>query len=121
VLITWLQSKKGSKDFGAIVKEQTLHWFSSLIVVGGALLLEQSGRIDESSASLVVLLILSLATMLDGIRIGWQFSVVGFFLGACSIIVAFTDQFMLFASVLAALIITFSIFWEIWTHKRPKQ
>ncbi len=57
VLITWLQSKKNGGNSGAIVKEQSLHWACSLIVVGGAFLLEQSGRIDEQSASLVILLI----------------------------------------------------------------
>lgn len=118
VLISWLQAKKADTDFGAIVKEQTLHWATSLIVVGGAFLLQQSGRLDESSASLVVLLILSLATMLDGIRIGWQFSLVGFFLGACAIIVAYLEQFMLAASLLAVAITACTIFWEIWIHKR---
>lgn len=118
VLISWLQAKKGDTDFGAIVKEQTLHWVTSLIVVGGAFLLQQSGRLDESSASLVVLLILSLATMLDGIRIGWQFSLVGFFLGACAIIVAYLEQFMLASALLAIAIIACTILWEVRMHKR---
>ncbi len=118
VLVSWLQSKKGDTDFGAIVKEQTLHWTTSLIVVGGAFLLQQSGKLDESSASLVVLLLLSLATMLDGIRVGWQLSLVGFFLGACAIIIAYFEQFMLASALLAILIITGTIIWEVWTHKR---
>lgn len=118
VLISWLQAKKGEIDFGAIVKEQTLHWTASLVVVGGAFLLQQSGRIDKFSASLVMLLILALATMLDGIRIGWQFSLVGFFLGACAIILAYFEQFMLVASLLAVGIIACTILWEIWIHKR---
>lgn len=121
VLITWLQAKKTDIDFAAIVKEQTLHWATSLLVVGGAFLLQKSGRLDESSASLVVLLILSLATMLDGIRIGWQFSLVGFFLGACAIIVAYLEQFMLASSLLALAIIACTILWEIWIHKRAYQ
>jgi hypothetical protein len=89
VLVTWLKGR-GGQDFAAIIKEQTLHWLSTLIVIGGAFLLEQANRLDQYSASLVILLILSLATILDGIRIGWQLSVVGFFLGACAILIAFT-------------------------------
>lgn len=121
ILVTWLQAKKSDIDFAAIVKEQTLHWSTSLLVVGGAFLLQKSGRLDETSASLVILLILSLATMLDGIRIGWQFSLVGFFLGACAIIVAYLEQFMLAAASLAIGIIAVTILWEIWIHKRAYQ
>lgn len=118
VLVSWLQSKKADTDFGAIVKEQTLHWTTSLIVVGGAFLLQKSGRLDESSASLVILLLLSLATMLDGIRVGWQLSLVGFFLGACAIIIAYVEQFILASALLAIAIITCTILWEVWRHKR---
>ncbi|MFM8342845.1 MAG: hypothetical protein ACKN9F_11590 [Methylomonas sp.] len=118
VLISWFKSKKTDLDFGAIVKEQALHWLTTLMVVGGAFLLQQSGRLDETSASLVVLLILALATMLDGIRIGWQLSLVGFFLGACAVLIAYLEQFMLVAGLLAIVIIACTIVWEIWTHKR---
>jgi hypothetical protein len=121
VLINWLQTKKTDQDFGAIVKEQFLHWTSALVTVGGVFLLQKSGQLTEISASLVVLLILSLATVLDGIRIGWQFSLVGFFLGACAIIVAYTPQFMLLSALLALLIVAATIAWEVWTHKRAYQ
>jgi hypothetical protein len=121
IVITWLKSKKSETDFAAIVKEQTLHWSSSLIVVGGAFLLQKSGRLDETGASLVVLLILALATILDGIRIGWQFSLIGFFLGACAIIIAYIEQFMVAAISLAIVIIICTIFWEIRIHKRAYQ
>ncbi|MCF6202298.1 MAG: hypothetical protein L3J59_01310 [Methylococcaceae bacterium] len=40
-------------------------------------------------ASLVILLLLSLATMLDGLRIGWCFSQVGLYLGISSVIRCF--------------------------------
>lgn len=121
VVISWIQSKKKDLDFVALVKEQTLHWLVTLLVVGGAFLLQQSGRLDESNASLVVLLILSLATTLDGIRVGWQLSLVGLFLGSCAILIAYTEQFMLAAAALAITIIICTILWEIWIHKRAYQ
>ncbi len=118
VIISWIQSKKTELDFLALVKEQTLHWLVTLLVVGGAFLLQQSGRLDENSASLVVLLILSLATMLDGIRVGWQLSLVGLFLGICALLIAYLEQFMWAASLLAVAIVIGTIAWEIWLHKR---
>lgn len=116
--ITWLKAKKGQADFAAIIKEQSLHWGYSLIVVGGAFLLQKSGKLDAGGASLVVLLILALSTMLDGIRIGWQFSLLGFFLGACALLIAYIEKFMLAAIILAIAIIGGTLLWENWFHKR---
>lgn len=121
ISISWLQSKNRDIDLGSIAKEQSLHWLSTVLIASGAFFLQKSGRLDEFSASLVVLLILALATMLDGIRIGWQFSLVGFFLAACAVIVAFVEQFMLACSGLAILIVAATIAWEIWMHKRAYQ
>lgn len=121
VIISWIQSKKKEIDFVDLVKEQVLHWLATLLVVGGAFLLQQSGRLDETNASLVVLLILSLATTLDGIRVGWQLSLVGLYLGSCAILIAYTQQFMLAASGLAIAIVICTILWEIWIHKRAYQ
>ncbi len=118
VLIAWLQSKKHDVlDFTHIVKEQFLHWFTSLVVVGGAFLLQKSGQLNEISASLVILLILSLATMLDGIRIGWRFSLVGLYLGSSAVVVAYFENFMWVEIVIAIAIVAMTIIWEIWINK----
>ncbi len=118
ILIAWLQSKKHDvMDFTSILKEQFLHWTTSLVVVGGTFLLQKSGQLTETSASLVILLILALATMLDGIRIGWRFSVVGLYLGISSIIVAYIEDFMWVEIVLAIITVILTIFWEIWIDK----
>ncbi len=121
ILIAWLQSKQQDvSDFATILKEQFMHWSTSLIIVGGAFLLQQSGRLDEISASLVILLILSLATILDGIRIGWRFSLVGLYLGISSIVVAYLENFMWLEILIAIAIVAMTIMWEIWLNKRSK-
>ncbi len=120
--IAWLQSKQQETvDFSEIVKEQSLHWITTLLVVGGAFLLQKSGQLNEVNASLVILLILSLATMLDGNRIGWHFSFVGLFLGMSSIIIAFFDSFMWVVCILAIAIVAMTILWEIWMNKRAEK
>lgn len=119
ILIAWLQSKQHDVDnFTQILKEQFMHWSTSLLIVGGAFLLQKSGQLDEISASLVILLILSLATILDGIRIGWRFSLVGLFLGISAIVVAYFENFMLIDALIAIAIIALTIMWEIWITKR---
>lgn len=76
ILIGWLQSKHRTEDLKLILREQTIHWATSLFAVAGIFLIHQSGRIAEDDAGLIILLILSLATMLDGLRVGWRFSLV---------------------------------------------
>lgn len=118
IIIAWLQSKHKDDDFKDIVKEQSLHWLTTLLVVAGAFLLRTSGQLSADSASLVILLLLSLATTLDGLRIGWRFSLVGLFLGSTAIIRAFYEPFMLIDIVIAVFIIVATFLWEYWMNKR---
>lgn len=117
IFVSWLQTKTNENDFGEIVKAQGLHWLHTLIIVGAASLLNKSGQLTDMSASLVILLILALATMLDGIRIGWQFSLLGFFLAACAIVAAYFEQFIRLSIGLAALVIAGTFLWEYWRRK----
>ncbi|NJA06552.1 MULTISPECIES: hypothetical protein [Methylomonas] len=121
IAIGRMKAKNHTFDFAAAFKEQLLHWASAVLVAGGAFLLQKSGRIDENAATLVVLLILSLATMLDGIRIGWQLGLIGLFLGACAIIIAYVEQFMLPVSVLAGLLVIVTLYWEFKSRKQADQ
>ncbi|WP_031433966.1 hypothetical protein [Methylomarinum vadi] len=121
ILIAWLQSKQQDVSyFAKILKEQFMHWSASLLIVSGAFLLQQSGRLNETNASLVILLILSLATILDGIRIGWRFSLVGLYLGISSVVVAYIENFMWLEALIAIAIVTLTIIWEIRLNKRIK-
>ncbi len=120
ILIAWLQSKHKPGAFAEIVKDQSLHWGTTLLVVGGTFLLQKSGHLNAESAALVILLLLSLATILDGLRIGSRFSLVGLFLGCSSVIAAFFEYFMWINTVIAILIITLSILWEVWKNKREQ-
>ncbi len=118
ILIGWLQSKHRAEDFKLILREQSLHWSTSMLVVGGVFLIHQPGRIAEDDAGLVILLILSLATMLDGLRVGWRFSLVGLFLWISAIIAAYTQHFLWIELMIAILIVLGTIFFEYWLEKK---
>ncbi len=120
IIIAWLQSKHIEGEFKKIVKEQSLHWGTTSLVVLGAFLLRNAGQLSAGSASLVILLLLCLATMLDGLRIGWRFSLVGLFLGAVSIVRAYYEPFLLIDTAIAATIIMLTFIWEYWIEKRAK-
>ncbi|MEC4747988.1 hypothetical protein [Methylomicrobium sp. Wu6] len=113
IILGWLKSRQSSEDFVSVLREQALHWFCSLLVVGGASLVLK----PENNSGLIILLILSLATVLDGLRVGWRFSVVGIFLGISAVIPTYTDHFFWVELVIVAAIITLTIIWSFWLRK----
>ncbi|MGR9052154.1 MAG: hypothetical protein ACU84J_05855, partial [Gammaproteobacteria bacterium] len=44
LFIAWLQSKHRSSDLKAILRDQSLHWGTSMLIVGAAFLIQHSGR-----------------------------------------------------------------------------
>ncbi len=112
IFVSKLQSQTNDNDFANIVKEQGLHWLHTLLVVIVSSLLHKSGQLSDEGASLVILLLLALATMLDGMRIGWQFTVLGFFLAASTIVIAFIESFMWACVGLAIVVAAGTYYWE---------
>ncbi|MDD2760226.1 MAG: hypothetical protein PHH11_08015 [Methylomonas sp.] len=117
ILVSWLQSKRGEIEFGDIVKAQATHWLLTFLVVAAAFLVQKSGQLTETSASLVILLLLAMATMLDGSRIGWQFTLIGLFLAACAIIIAYVDAFIWICIGLAFTVVIATFLWNKWVLK----
>jgi hypothetical protein len=115
IIIGWLQSKHRSEDIKIILSEQALHWTASLLVVGGAFLVQKAE--GATDAGLVILLILSLSTILDGLRVGWRFSLVGLFLGTSAVIAAYTEHFFWIEFLIAILIVLATVLWEIWIER----
>ncbi len=113
IIAGWAQAKvKGEVhgySLGALLKVQALHWGGALCTVIGIFVLRFSQIIDEKATALVILLILGLATFLDGIRIGWRFSLIGVFLGISAMLIALLQQFLPFVILLAILLIVYTI------------
>ena len=102
--------------FRQLLKIQLLHWGGVLCTVIGVFVLRYEQLIDEDGTALVMLLILGLATFLDGIRIGWRFSLVGIFLGVSAMIIAYMEQFLPLVVLLAIILIVYSVY-----HGRRKR
>lgn len=118
LLIGWLQSRFNPQNFRRILRAQALHWLAVLMTIIGAFMVEKSGRIQPQDAGLVILLMLSLAIMLDGMRVGWRFSLVGLFLGVSAVIAAYTVHFWWIGLLIALLLVAITILWQIWQTKR---
>ena len=113
IILGWIQSKQSGENFMTVLREQALHWFFSLLVVGGASIVLK----PENDSGLIILLILSLATVLDGLRVGWRFSVVGIFLGVSAVIPIYTQHFFWVELMIVATIITLTIIRSFWLRR----
>lgn len=95
-----------------VIFAQFFHWGATLLTVVGIFLLLKAGRLNYENSGLVLLLIIGLATFLDGYRISWRFSLIGAMISVTAIIAAFVEQFIwpvLFVAILVAVI---AVFWE---------
>jgi hypothetical protein len=118
--IAWQQSRHRMTDFKKILREQSLHWFTSLLVVEGVFSLQKSEHLTQEDAGLVIMMILAQSTILDGLRVGWRFSLVGIFLGISAIIAANTHHFFWIELIIAILIVAVTILIEVWQERRAQ-
>lgn len=95
-----------------LFKVQSLHWLGSLAAVFCVFAFAEEGRMSLETASLMILLILALATFLDGVRIGWRFSLAGMYLALTSLIANYVEDFMIWLFALAIAIIVLTLLWE---------
>lgn len=109
VFVAWLQSRNTDANFTDVLKAQGMHWLHTIIVVIAASFLNKSGQLTGITANLVILLVLGLSAMLDGCHVGWEFSLLGFFLVGCAIIIGYIPGF-LWASIVLAIVIVIASF-----------
>lgn len=112
--VAWLQTKSGDADFGDMLKAQAMHWLHTIVVVIAASFLNKSGQLSGVSADMMILLILGMSAMLDGYHVGWEFSLLGFFLVGCAVIIGYFHPFMWACVALSLVIVAASfmrVFW----------
>ncbi|MEE9411534.1 MAG: hypothetical protein V3V22_00635 [Methylococcales bacterium] len=105
MLISIVQSKQRGSFIKEILIEQSLHWIGAILALFGVLLIVHAGSLTHYSAGLMFLLILSLATYLDGIRIGWRFGLIGNYLGLAAVVMAYSSHSMWILYFTAMLIV----------------
>ncbi len=95
-----------------LFKMQSLHWLGSLVAVLCLFSFVEAGHMTQEATGLMVLLILALTTFLDGIRIGWRFSLTGMYLAAAVVGANLLESFMPWMFGLAVLIIAITVYRE---------
>lgn len=101
---------KGEKT--RLVTSQLFHWGSTLAAIAVVYAFFHSGQIQNETISLVILLILALSAFLDGIHVGWHFSVVGVLLAISAIIISYVDEYLWIIAIVAIIFIAASYYWN---------
>lgn len=120
ITIAWLQNKSKATGFMVILREQSLHWLTSLLMLEGIYILLTHGHLSSEDAGLVIMMILSQSTILDGVRIGWRFSLVGIFLGITAMVAVYTQHFFWIGAVLLCCILITSVLGQMWLNSKRK-
>lgn len=95
-----------------LITSQLFHWGSTLIAVLVVYAFLHSGQIQNVTVSLMILLVLSLSTLLDGIHVGWHFSVLGILLAISTVIVTYLDEYLWVLAIIAMIFIAIPFLWN---------
>ena len=119
LIIGWSRARRLDLPIAQTLSVQVINWAATGVAIIGVFLLLKAGRLNFENTGLVLLVLLGLATFLDGYRINWRFSLVGVLLFLSAIAAAFLEQYVwvvLFIMTALAGIILFLEF-----HKRSRR
>jgi hypothetical protein len=112
----WRSKKLGLLKNGKLLYQQAILWGAALVAVAVIYRLRDAGRINVDTTGLLVLLMLTFATFVDGMLVSWKLYVVSALLLLTLLMAAYVGQFLwiitLAAVVLIALVLVFVV-WKI--------
>lgn len=98
--------------FTKLLVTQLIHWGVTLIAIILSFAFVKTGRMTYDGSGLVILLILSLLTFLDGYHVGWRFYLAGVFLAITTVLAAYVEEFMWILLIIAVASIVFAVYFE---------
>ena len=77
-----------------LVLTQLFHWGSTLVAIIIIYAFFHTGQLQFESIGLMIVLVLALSAFLDGVHVGWHFSVLGILLAIIAVTVSYVEQFI---------------------------
>ena len=111
VVIGRSRTTRSSPVLDNLILMQTIHWGATLLTLACVFLILRAGRLNYEDTGLVILLILGLAMILDGARVGWRFGVLGLLISITAVTAAYLEEFVWIIISIAACLTLFSILW----------
>jgi hypothetical protein len=111
-IFTGWQKAADKAEKTRLVTSQLFHWGTTLVAVAIVYAFFHSGQIQNETISLMILLILAFSAFLDGIHVGWHFSVIGILLAISAVIISYIDEYIWIIATIAILIVSISYYWN---------
>ncbi len=109
IILEKLQVSRKELPFRKLLITQLIHWGGTMLAVMISFSFVKTGRMTYDGDGLLILLILALATFIDGIHVGWRFYLAGLLLGLTTIFAAYFEQFMWIVIVVAVVCMVFAV------------
>ena len=104
IVTGFVQTREKQHWLMELLRDQFFHWLGTFIVICSVFSLMQINLINPEVGAPVILLILALATYIDGIRLGWRFGMAGLHLLITALLISHIDDFLPY-TILAAICI----------------
>lgn len=110
----WSKARDQGLGISSVIRSQLLHWIGLLIAIALVFFLLSAGRINNTEAGLVALLMFSFATFLAGVHFDWRYMVVGIILALALVGAALVQRFiwMVLIPVFATIVLAIIWWWR---------
>ncbi len=112
IVLEKLQVSTKEVPFRKVLITQLIHWGGTMVAVLISFSFVKTGRMTYDGDGLLILLILALATFIDGIHVGWRFYLAGMLLGLTTIFASYFEQFVWIVIAVAIASVIFAVLLE---------
>ena len=112
LIMGWSKARRLKQPVLQSLRVQIVHWIATGVAVFGIFLLLKAGRLNYEGTGLVLLIVLGLATFLDGYRLNLFFSLVGVFIFALAMIAAYIEEYLWGLLIVMFILGVIVFFWE---------
>lgn len=110
----WRTRKLGLAQGSKLLYQQSILWGSTLVAMLVIYLLQAEGRLDFEITGLMVLLVLALATFIDGMLVSWKLYIVGLVLLLALLLATYVEAFLWMIVLAAVVMITLVLAFVAW-------
>lgn len=118
LIMGWSKARHLGQPVLQTLRVQIIHWLATGVAVIGVFLLLKAGRLNYEGTGLVLLIVLGLATFLDGYRLNAFFSFVGMLIFILAIAAAYIEEYLWVLLIVMLTLGGAAFFWERYKFKK---
>lgn len=109
------------KQKGKLIASQLFHWGSTLVAVLVVYVFLHSGQVNSETVALMIILVLALSTFLDGLHVGWHFSLLGILLAITAVAVSYIEEYLWVIALVAVVVAVIGFYWNKWVMNKTAE